>query len=91
MLCGIGKEKYSNLGLMSQALHMVIVSHIIILPASRFHNMAEAEGLVVHLTEDDISGASLPELTEEQSVPTLKWLLLCQGILIPAIQERSSC
>ena len=45
--------------------------------------MAEAasgSGLVVHLTEYDVPGASLAEPIEKQSVPVLKRWLLCRGI-----------
>ena len=49
--------------------------------------MAEAAsepGLVVHLTEHDVPGASLDEPMEKQSVPALKRWLLCRGIEVPS-------
>ena len=46
--------------------------------------MAEAAGLVVRLSEDDVPGASLSEPMEKQSVPALKRWLLCRGIQMPS-------
>ena len=39
--------------------------------------------VAVHLTEDDVRGASLVEPMEKQSIPALKRWLLCRGVEMP--------
>ena len=44
--------------------------------AAKLSNEAE-------LTEDDIPGAALADLSHSHTVPVLKWWLLCLGMKVP--------
>ena len=43
----------------------------------------------LHLTEDDIPGASLTEPLERHTVPELTWWLLCRGISVPKSWKKA--